>query len=384
MLVSNLLHFVFCIFVVSYLYIHINNQNNSHSRVVFKNSLIVVLVSLTADMLSYVFDTRTFFGAAFFNHASMFLSVLSTAVVGAMWNVFFDAAFHLEVNVKKRMAIYLTPTFITFVCLAVNFFIDWFYYFDAQNVYHRGPAYFFDFILQYGMFLVLVIRAILFKTSSVNGKTLRHRKLRNSVVWLGAATAFFGLLQALTGGLLALHCFGITVGVLIMFLRFQDDQIDHDVLTGLNNRYSLDTYVVEKMKIYADGQRANRDLYLLMMDINDFKRINDKHGHPEGDLALKRVSNSLKGVGAEYSQGLFLARYGGDEFTAVFEAPSEHAVMQLCEQIREAVKKDTDDLHYRLTVGIGYAKYTGKAMSMSMLYELADNAMYIDKSGKIT
>ena len=379
--VSNVLHFVFCVFIVFYLYFHMSNQNDSHSKVVFRYSLIAVLISLLADMLSYLVDTRVFFASVFLSHFSMFFSVLSVPVVGAMWNMFFDVAFHIRRKNRKRLYVYLIPAYIMAVCLVINLFSGWFYTIDEMNVYHRGDAYLLDFSLQYVSFLILIFRAATFKANLSSIKTLKHRKFKNSVIWMGAATFFFGVLQALTGGNLALHCFGITGGVLIMFLRFQDDQIVHDVLTGLNNRYALDTYVVEKMKIYGEGQRGNRDLYLLMMDINDFKRINDKYGHIEGDVALKRVSDTLKKIGTDYPQGLFLARYGGDEFTAVFESQSENMVRMLCRQIKETVKVETEDLHYRLTVGVGYAKYTGKSMTMSKLYELADNAMYVDKNG---
>ena len=124
---------------------------------------------------------------------------------------------------------------------------------------------------------------------------------------------------------------------------------------------------------------GRRHLYLVMMDVNYFKRINDIYGHVEGDKALKTVAATLKKIGAEYKSELFIARLGGDEFSAVFESESERRVNQLCLDIQENLRSETEKSKYLLTVGTGFALYTGKTMAIDELYERADKALYENK-----
>ena len=189
----------------------------------------------------------------------------------------------------------------------------------------------------------------------------------------------FGVLQYIGGGKVALQCCGICAGMFIMFARFQDDQITNDILTGLNNRYALDTYIEDKFKVYHDGLHSGNQLYLVLMDINYFKKINDEYGHVEGDKALKTVATTLKAVGSRYRSSLFLARYGGDEFAAVMESNSMRKVEKLCNDIKEMLAVETESFEYNLTLGAGFALYTGSSMSLDTLYTIADKALYEDK-----
>lgn len=353
----------------------LENRNNSHARYMFKRLIVVVVACLSADMLSYVFDARIFFGSGVLHRLSMFLSVLLTVCVGSIWNLFFDVIFHVRAS-KKRWALYMLPVAVAFVCLFVNLFTGWLFSFDANNVYARGPFAFVSFFLQYFLLGVLIFRAIFFKFTV---KTLRYAKLRLSFILVCLLSLVFGFFQIVALGKIALHCFGVTASIFIMFLRFQDDQITNDLLTGLNNRYALDAYIEDKIKIYQDGKHARTQLYLVMMDVNDFKSINDIYGHFEGDMALKRVATALKKVGASHKSSLFIARFGGDEFAAVFETSSERRVIELCNDIKDTLKNETADKEYSLTIGTGYALYTGKTMSIAALYENADKELYEDK-----
>lgn len=376
LLIANLSSFVFCIFMVVFMRSVLETQNNSNARFIFKRLIVVVVACLTADMMTYIFDTRVFFGATFFNHVSMFFSVLLTVYVGSVWHLFFDATFHVDAASKTRKWIYMIPVFTAFICLFVNLFTGWLFYFDSNNVYFRGPFVFVSFFLQYFLLGALIIRAVFFR---FNVKTIRYAKLRISFILVGSISLVFGLFQILALGKIALHCFGVTASIFIMFLRFQDDQITNDLLTGLNNRYALDAYIEDKIKIYHDGMHGRNQLYLVMMDVNYFKRINDIYGHLEGDRALKSVALTLKKIGSTYKNNLFIARFGGDEFSAVFESNSEHRVIELCNDIKNTLKRETESEKYHLTIGTGYALYTGKNMSISALYKMADKALYEDK-----
>ena len=96
-------------------------------------------------------------------------------------------------------------------------------------------------------------------------------------------------------------------------------------------------------------------------------------------MALKTVAATLKKVGAAYKSNLFIARFGGDEFAAVFETSSERRVIELCNEIKNTLQTETAEKKYCLTIGTGYSLYGGKAMSLASFYEEADKALYEDK-----
>lgn len=376
LLVTNISHFVFCLFLMVYMRCVLENKNVSHSRLVFKNHTNVVLVYLIADMASYVFDKQEFFGARFLNHASMFMSVLFTAYIGYLSNKFFDAVFHIEEKRKIMNRLLFIPTAAVFVLLIVNIFTGWLFIIPEDNVYVRGPLTIVSFILQYFSFAVLTVRALMIKSRI---KTLRYLHFRSGFIWTGFLILAFGTAQIVGGGIIAFQCFGITASMFVIFLRFQDDQITNDLLTGLNNRYALDTYIEYKIKRYPEGMYEGRSLWLIMMDINYFKRINDIHGHVEGDRALKVVSDVLKRIGSRYDRDLFIARFGGDEFSLVYETTNERYVQSLCDQIKRNLDEESKNLKYRLNSGVGYVQYTGEDMTLESLYDSADKVLYEDK-----
>ena len=125
--------------------------------------------------------------------------------------------------------------------------------------------------------------------------------------------AFFAV-PALVGGTFQVVysvpglCVGITLSILLLYIIYQEQLISTDPLTGLNNRNRFETYM---MSLFSNVDQAE-DVYLLMMDADGFKQINDRYGHVEGDHALQVISATLKEVCS--ASGGFIARYGGDEF----------------------------------------------------------------------
>ena len=355
----------------------LSNQTNSIQQYEFKKILTIVLVYLGADMLSYAFDMQTFVGARIGNHISMFLSISITTFIGFWCNKFFDILFPTVKKGVRRDLIYLLPTVIVTVLLIINLFTGWIYIIGTDNIYTRSFLYPVSFVLQYISFAAVLLRAIFFKFDVI---TIRRRQIKSNIIWFSSMTLLFGVLQAVMGGKISLHCFGITAGLLIIYLGFQERQITNDILTGLHNRQALDKYVADKTKAYASGANGQKSLYFIIMDINDFKSINDLYGHVEGDQALKDVSDVLKDIGRKHRLDLFLCRYGGDEFAAVFETDAEENVSMLCEDIKNSLTESSKNGRYKLSTAVGYSKYTGKDMTIDDLYGSADKVLYEDKS----
>ena len=149
-----------------------------------------------------------------------------------------------------------------------------------------------------------------------------------------------------------------------------------DDLTGLSNRRFLD----ERLGILID--RARHDgtpLSVVMMDIDDFKNINDGLGHLAGDKALAQVAAALHEALAPTAEDI-LARYGGDEFIAVLQNVDEAELERRLRAI--PVIKVDDDLEVTFSIG-AYYQEKPENLDAKSLIQRADRAMYgVKASGK--
>jgi diguanylate cyclase (GGDEF)-like protein len=150
---------------------------------------------------------------------------------------------------------------------------------------------------------------------------------------------------------------------------------EQDGLTGVfNHRYFLTLLQQEVQRVHRTG----RSLSLLMIDIDDFKRINDTHGHPIGDQVLRHVSQL---VGRLLRRSDTVARYGGEEFAALLPEATLEEARSVAETLRSGVERSrvtVPDLPIRLsvTISLGVAALPGDAAGASELVLAADRGLY--------
>jgi len=150
-----------------------------------------------------------------------------------------------------------------------------------------------------------------------------------------------------------------------------------DELTGLLNRRSY----IERTEIaFSKSIRHKQPLSLMMLDIDYFKKINDKFGHLVGDLTLKAFSNSVaKLIRTED----LLARVGGEEFIIVMENLSIDNALILAERIRSEIDNlliNASGHQIKLTVSIGLASMISDDHSLELLQHRCDKALYQAKN----
>ncbi|MBW1709226.1 MAG: diguanylate cyclase [Deltaproteobacteria bacterium] len=150
-----------------------------------------------------------------------------------------------------------------------------------------------------------------------------------------------------------------------------------DGLTGLyNHRYLVQALESE----FARSLRYNRDLALLMLDIDHFKWVNDNYGHPCGDLVLQGIANLLQN---QVRNTDIVARYGGEEITIILpELGTSHAV-GVAEKLRREIENYSfvcDESPIKITVSIGVVAYKDNHIeSWKQLLNSADKALYSAK-----
>jgi diguanylate cyclase (GGDEF)-like protein len=152
---------------------------------------------------------------------------------------------------------------------------------------------------------------------------------------------------------------------------------DHDGLTSLPNRSSLAETVQQALN---GAEREARPVAVMLLDIDDFKAINDTLGHELGDLVIQRVARRLSQAIAASGQHAVLARIGGDEFGVLVpgsNAEAEQLADRLLTALDHPLEADSVALHLRASIGI--ACYPEHGRTALELMRHADVAMYCAK-----
>ena len=165
-----------------------------------------------------------------------------------------------------------------------------------------------------------------------------------------------------------------SVSIILMYIDSQDEEVVRDSLTGLNSRKAVPAVFEEYRRQSGSGSQ----LYLLMLDLNDFKKINDTFGHPTGDQALRSAARLFSQ--AVDGRHAMVARVGGDEFLilAFFSGDGE----------AEAFRADLDrrfldynlekSLPVPLAVSVGYCACTPE-LTLQACMGRADAMLYEEK-----
>ena len=121
--------------------------------------------------------------------------------------------------------------------------------------------------------------------------------------------------------------------------------------------------------------------YLMMVDLDKFKYVNDHYGHAEGDKAIVKAADAIKRACSSIELRPFISRYGGDEFLVIAKTNNEDDVKILKEGIESALNLETSSstTPYKLHASIGYSKYDGQIANFQNAINEADEALYIEK-----
>jgi two-component system, cell cycle response regulator len=150
-----------------------------------------------------------------------------------------------------------------------------------------------------------------------------------------------------------------------------------DELTGLLNRRELDRILEEEQD---RALRFAHPLAFLMVDVDHFKRVNDAHGHPAGDMVLREVARRLTANVRNVDR---VGRFGGEEFGIILVQTDRASALDTAQRIRAAVARDailaTQSLAVNVSISVGVAVLAEDARSAAELLASADKALYAAK-----
>ena len=284
-------------------------------------------------------------------------------MASAAWFVFI--VYHLENRLPKLPTMILN-IFVAagLLLLLVNIFVPVVFSIDEYNGYHRTPLYYYYLIVE---FMMLFGSLAFYIYTRIKGRRLRFFffgvYILPIVIGVCVQTANYGLsliapcmLIALTG----------------LMSSIQNELIFKDKLTGLYNRYYLDQ-LGEEMRSDKGAEYT-----FLMIDINDFKSINDRLGHLAGDQAIVDTAKILrKAIGTKGA----VIRYAGDEFVMVLSTRTQIDTDIYITNIRKGFDEfNSDKGHpYELNVSIGQSIVNLSEISIDEVMNRIDKLMYEDK-----
>ncbi len=247
----------------------------------------------------------------------------------------------------------------------VNLFTPWMFDFGEGLVYRRHRMFRVEMWYLFAVPLICSVR--LLRRARTEADRVRRAQLTLAATF--PLSMLFAAVLSYAGEAVPVICVCVAVELLCLYIGNMHRQISMDKLTQVNNRQNLFGFMSHKLKNHA------QDLWLLMIDLDFFKTINDTYGHLEGDRALTRLAGVLKASCADILPRPYIARYGGDEFIIVLEG-DETAV----ETLRAEIRRNLDgipegDAPYRLAVSIGAARWE-EGMDNTALIAAADAELY--------
>jgi diguanylate cyclase (GGDEF)-like protein len=172
---------------------------------------------------------------------------------------------------------------------------------------------------------------------------------------------------------------GFAALLICWWLGSQYDKVkfysEKDILTGIHNR----RFVIQKFPgLLARMGKRNENLSLFLIDVDNFKKINDRYGHEAGDQVLQWISRILT---SSTTKREIVARWAGDEFLIISPDSDGKTHDRIKKQIRIALKTLSEDIHMDVSVSVGTSVYPHDADTLDALLHLADLEMYERKSG---
>ncbi len=337
------------------------------SERLYRAMLLITMLQCLVETLSFVVDKQQFAGAR------LLALLLNSYLFGAniffafIWTVYVDYRLFRSVRrLRKYYPFIGIPALLIAFGAFLNLFFPVFFEISPENVYSRTGLAILTFIttylyLMYSLWLVyhwrknvdqyIALPVAICLVPVLIGSLIQLIWMGFSLIWVSVAIAMI----ALSGGL-------------------QNEGAYIDPLSGLFNRQYLNRNIEQLL------QRTERGKYRasIMLDIDQFKSINDSCGHLVGDQAIADVGQILRAATRKED---ILIRFAGDEFMVLLSVRDEREVQLVADRITARAREfnETSGRPYQLSLSMGYKIFEEEKEDATTFIRKIDEAMYIDK-----
>lgn len=342
---------------------------SKHEKYTLRGKLFRILVLLNILMLvveifSWMFDTLDGDMNRFWNIAANTLVTGLPVFVVSVWAIYIDYMIYTDEERTKRVyKWYLAPAIVMLLLSIVNIFVPFLFEVSADNVYSRLGGIWMSTIM------AIIVYVIILREVILNRRRLTGNFLYGVMVFL-VLPQIAAVIQLLVFGVLLIWA-TTAVAIVYSYLLFETTSSSLDYLTGIYTRIRAEDYMYTLKK-------KRKPFSIIMIDMDDFKIINDSYGHHIGDKTLIEMARILEEV--FHKHGL-VSRFGGDEFIIVIETINQGTInmyrQSIMKHMRQSTNKNINTCKF--SFGVASCALTTNC-SIDKLMIDADNDMYLDKA----
>ena len=368
--------YAFCMVIIGLcLFWASRSGTNSSSERMLRSTLISFMVSFSANLCFTLFSQflviRSIVVPVSFFFKTVYHAFMCVGVY--FWCLYAEMEGHSELfKNKAAYVVAAIPYAALLLLVALNLKTHWLFEIREDGAYVRHAAFQVEMIALIALSALFSVRLLIRLPRESDPVKRGHMALVSSF----PLSLLISWLMSFAGESFPVICVFLTIELLCLYVGTSTQQISLDKLTQVNNRLNLMGFLDYKLRLHDEM------LYLLLVDADRFKAINDTYGHLEGDEALIRLSGALKAACQPFRRRPYIARYGGDEFIIVLEGTRAERD-SLVEGIRGEIQTINDVLKkpYTLSVSIGIADYR-PGMTSKEFISAADEALYEIKKAR--
>lgn len=349
------------------------------SQRLFHFSLWLHTAAIFFGILIVVVEGTAFVFSHFLFEVSIFLCDILHTFVTLFLMLYADHELYPDTErFRKRLPFYTFPAVINTILGVCSLQTKCSLYIDENHLYRQGMHSYASAMISLGYGAYLLGILMKYKREQTAEDTIQ-KELYDRLMMIPVCIGI-GFLEKLllpTGGWRYMFT---TLAILWNFIMMQNGSMARDHLTGLYNRSRLEGFMNNQLKHLKEGNYC----FLILIDLDKFKEINDTFGHIVGDDALVDTAKLLRTSCKQKSD--YIARLGGDEFVVIGQCQAMDTVDRIIERMHHAADS-FNHLHerpYEIHFSAGYALSDGsEPMTLDMLINEADHNMYDVKRKKL-
>ena len=332
---------------------------------IYDGMAIVNLLGALSETIAFLVDGKQFMGSRQINYVSNSICFIGTVSIGLLWCLYVELRIYRNYKrIFKKAKPVMFPWVVEVIMVLCNLFgTGIMFKISEENIYQRAAGALIGYI---SLIIYFAYSIYLVHQSKKQGINLNFFPV---IYFVGPCFA---------GVLIQFLFYGITsswvlVAVALIFVQMQSyaENLYIDELSGLYNRRYLNAVLTERIIT------SRKSLHGIMMDVNDFKYINDNFGHSMGDKAICTLGNILF---RSIPDGGMAIRYAGDEFIVLLSGVDTESVLVTMDEINHNLSQFNESKiePFTLSVSMGYAEF-GEGDDTEAFLMHMDEKMYEEK-----